>query len=230
MPKVEAWQCAKTGQLFDEAGFRRHMAKKSAQRYFDAKRKALMARARYCLDDLHRQGSFEDIAAWIEDNAKLLFQVQILNNRIAFYRKDVPPKNFSISNIVFRNMVWSDECSNSHSAPIGERTNWERSHKYPISFPGYRGRIDFVMSDNQDCGGSNVFRETGINTGSGGGGGNSYSYEVTLFAADWPMLILNDNTFWVRSQSSKTKVFSGKISPLRKQPPQKRLLLARERV
>lgn len=92
MPKVEAWQCSKTGQLFNTADFRRYLARKAVRKRFLENRMARIARAKYCLDDLHRQTSFEDIAAWIEENAKLLFQVQLLHHRIPFYKQEMPPK------------------------------------------------------------------------------------------------------------------------------------------
>lgn len=229
MPKVEAWLCPKTGLLFNTADYRRHLAHKAATNRFAQRRKAMIARAHYCLDDLHRQTSFVDIAAWIEQNAKLLFQVQIIHGRMGFYRKEVPPKGFAISEVTFRGMVWKDECRITHCAPIGKRTNWGHDKSLPTSYPGYNGHIHFVMDKDGAGGSSDIFRQTGINTGSGGGGGRNFSYEVTLFADDWPMLILNDTELWGRRRSSGLALYEGNVTRLRKLPPQKRLLLAHER-
>jgi len=225
LPKVEAWLCPKTGLLFNTADYRRHLARKAADNRFAERRRAMIARAHYCVEDMRRQTSFTDIAAWIEENAKLLFQVQIIHGRMSFYRKEVAPKDFAITDVEFRNMVWKD-CSVSHCAPLGERTNWGHDKSRPTHFPGYNGHIHFKMSES--AGGSDVFRGTGINTGGGGGGSRSYSYEVTLFAQDWPMLVLNDTEIFGRSRSGPS-IYEGTVSRLRKMPPQKQLLLARER-
>lgn len=129
-------------------------------------------------------------------------------------------------------MIWSDQYSNSHSAPLGKMTNYHHDSNHPSGYPGYRGHISYQMIDDSG-GGSNIFRQTGINTGSGGGGGIKYTYEVTLFAADWPMLVLHDINNWGRRDrlSGALRIYEGgRVIRSRKLPPLKQLLLARERV
>lgn len=85
--------------------------------------------------------------------------------------------------------------SNSHSAPIGGVTNWGRDADRPQGYPGFVGRVSYLVN----CGkftniypGGDAFTGTRIHTGSGGGrfhgDWQAFEYDATLFLQDWPGL------------------------------------------
>ena len=71
--------------------------------------------------------------------------------------------------------------SASHTAPLGKTRNFAD----PEKFLGLRGRIKFTHTGEQNI----DFKPLGICTGSGGGGGGRLSYEVILWAEDFPAMI-----------------------------------------
>jgi hypothetical protein len=192
--RVEVWKCRKTGTLFeDTTDWRRYLTKKAAQKLFLKRRKERRAKAEICVDELRMLGSFEAIEQWLETNYALLFERQIINGNINFWgeKTKTMPKGFALKNVRLLNMTWQDSCSNTHCAPRGKFTNWGGDKKgYPRGFPGYRGRIEFEIGKHYTHS-SDLFRDTGIHTGSGGGGEFS-GYDVTMFAEEWPMLVFND--------------------------------------
>lgn len=194
MPKIEAWECPTTGSLFKhKEDYRRHMAKLAAARRFAANRKLMLAQAEVCVKELHQQKSFKEICQWIEKNYRLLYERQIIIGNFS-NRRNAMPSGFFVKDVSFENMVWSDRCSNSHSAPAGKRTNWGGQHPdVPRGYPGYTGSISFTTSLYGHC---DLFKNTGIHTGSGGGSEQRFRFGVTLFAEEWPMLVLHDKKMW----------------------------------
>lgn len=196
MPKIEAWECPTTGNLFKhKEDYRRHMAKLAAARRFAANRKIMLAQAEVCVKELHQQKSFADICRWIEKNYRLLYERQIIIGNFS-NRRNVMPSDFFVKDVAFENMVWSDMCSNSHSAPAGKKTNWCGSRSgdgVPRGYPGYTGSISFTTSQYGYC---DLFKNTGIHTGSGGGSEKKFRFDVTLFAEEWPMLVMHDDKMW----------------------------------
>lgn len=104
---------------------------------------------------------------------------------------------------------WSDSVSNSHSCPVGGKTNWGGREKgAPHGYPGWTGRVEWIVAwpkawDGHYIG-SDLFAKgtfsTGrqrAHTGTGGGGGMHYNekhgcyvmrhgYDFRIYAADWP--------------------------------------------
>lgn len=97
---------------------------------------------------------------------------------------------------------WSDHVSNSHSCPHDGVTNWGRRGEQPTGYPGWTGRVEYVVQSHRGQlfsypGGSDQWTGTRIHTGGGGGGGHrdqetqylqSFGYQVELFASDWPAM------------------------------------------
>jgi len=92
------------------------------------------------------------------------------------------------------------DVSNSHSAPIGKKTNWsQRDAKLPTSYKGWYGDVTFVYSTDtsresriEDI----VENFPALNTGSGGFIGDLYDgkrayilrYELRLYIDDFPLI------------------------------------------
>jgi len=200
--RIEVWKCARTGALFEEViDYRRHLCKLAAVRQFKRNRIARLAKADEVLHGRLNLRSFEEIAQWLEDNGRLLLERQLVHRAHEFRMRNTKgkiPKDFEFKDITFSEMRWRDHCSNSHSAPKGKKTNWGGKKGIPTGYPGFRGRIRFFLSGYPDSS-SNILDDTAIYTGSGGGGGY-VSYDVTLFAEEWPMLTFllgrSDETFY----------------------------------
>lgn len=185
MPKVEAWHCPHTDKLFlDEMDYRKHLSRLAKKRA--SERKIAKIRAAYwkSIEDFQAASVyFEQIEVWLMANAEILFQHPDNHRRID--HKGRPVACPTISKLKFETMSWSPMCSNSHAAPKGRKTNWGgREPDTPRGYPGWRGRISYHTSDYYAWDSSN-WKAAGIHTGSGGGGHNS-SYEVTVFAEEFP--------------------------------------------
>lgn len=93
------------------------------------------------------------------------------------------------------------DVSNSHSAPIGKKTNWCGRDNGPTSYPGFQGRIrgkwlkngrnmenkvvDSITDALDDSWARGI---AGVNTGTGGGSNKDFEYELKIFLADFPKL------------------------------------------
>lgn len=178
---VKAWQCPATGKLFARKDrYQEHLKTLARARHTDRKRKKHIAATQAKIDELHRCSSIAEIERWLEKNT------QALADRKTPFDK-TPPK------VAFRNVrlrvTWSEHCSNTHSAPIGKKTNWGgRDPDTPRGYPGFVGQIELEDAHNVwDYGFFDLLRVTRIRTGSGSGGRNARA-SVTLWAEDWPNL------------------------------------------
>lgn len=179
---VKAWQCPSTGKLFARKDrYKEHLRTLAKTRHTERKRKKHLAVTQAKIDELHRCSSIAEIERWLEENA------QVLADRKTPHDK-TPPK------VEFRNVklrvVWSENLSNTHSAPpIGKKSNWgSRDKDTPTGYPGFSGHI--VLEDVHtvwDYGFFELLRLTRIHTGTGNGGNKSQAV-VTLWADDWPNL------------------------------------------
>lgn len=130
--------------------------------------------------------TFEELIKWVENNPTIFFD----NSQIRVQGKpDIckeDERNAFEIRILNLELDWQDSVSNTHSCPRNGKTNWSVNKNLPTGYPGWSGRI--VYSQTRIRGyGSEAFRGTGINTGSGGGS-EKYTYDIKLFAADWPNL------------------------------------------
>jgi hypothetical protein len=188
-----AYQCPWTKQLYStKAAYIKHLKNLRTTRMH---RRARENRWQSLGEDLWNQNSFEKIVKWVElhpewflDNAK----------RYGFHsdekRYDRLRDTFSIK-ITYLDLYWSDSVSNSHSCPHNGVTNWGGSHlnrdgsMSPRGYPGWSGRIEFVINHEVPGFGSNLMASSRIHTGTGGSGnGLNYGFSVQFFADDWPGL------------------------------------------
>lgn len=149
------------------------------------------------MQTLWDQPSFEDVIGWLESHQEFLFNNGLERNewRLSKTQKGktvFDPSTFKAT-ISYLSLSWKDKCSNSHRAPHNGRTNWAGKDVFkdgtpvPNGYPGWTGRIEYMVESKFDLGGSDVFDNLRIHTGTGGSGnGVNYGYDVTFFDADWP--------------------------------------------
>ena len=184
---AKAYQCPWTDKVFaTKAAYRKHLSELRENRMHKRARENIRNRK---LDDLINQTSFEDIVNWIETNPEFFFDGVIKFGHSGWATRRAHLREDFWIKITYLDLRWSDSVSNSHSCPRGGVTCWsshEAKDGRPRGYPGWHGRIEFQIS--HDLGfGSDVFRSTGIHTGTGGGGGNNcFGYDVKFFASDWP--------------------------------------------
>ena len=191
MGRVTAWKCVKTGTLFEtERSYRRHLCERRYKQTIQERRDHLLQTAEARVAEVRRMTSFEEIENWLNSNTDALFALaEIKGGAFNAKRWEMARKKRikpTAGNFRLKKMRW-EQIATTHSAPIGRKTTgWG---KEPAErHPGWRGQITFQQSDCV-ASGSDLLRGIGINTGSGGGGGSNYSYEVSLYAEDFPELL-----------------------------------------
>jgi uncharacterized C2H2 Zn-finger protein len=186
-----AFKCPWTDQIFGtKKGYLSHLKVLRANRMHSNIRAKIRQRK---TDEFHNQSSFEAIIDWVEMNPDYFFEIAL---QYSNWRniKESDRSKFWVK-ITYLDITYSNSVSNSHSCPKNGVTNWggKRTLKdgtpAPNGYPGWSGRIEFQVSPDIDISGSDLFKSTGINTGSGGGvRGGKYGYSVEIFESDWPGL------------------------------------------
>lgn len=205
MPKIQVWECPKTGKLFKNfPEYRRHLKKLAKINLHSRKEAKLAANA----EEWFR--NFRSVETSLEQ-----LEERIIENQDSFWAAAKRTKSWSTktrnnNSIVFPKLIgfdrfkltWSDSVSNSHSYPIGGVMNWFGDRELPRGYPGWQGRVEWVIEWPEELDGiyhgSDLFASdyTCLNTGSGGGGSRkdghqSYCYDLKIFEADWPGLKLH---------------------------------------
>jgi hypothetical protein len=204
MSQVLVWKSDADGKLFeDKTKYTKHLRGLARQRN-QARKIAQMEADRESF--IKRMGatvkSIKELEQFIHDNWEWFFANGMKH---ALWMSDPKPKNkHTLVSIKFDNMRWSDSVSNTHSCPRGGVQNWNQSHNrhkglnLPEGYPGWQGTIYFTVDAGttthkvpRECDGygSDYFKDTGINTGSGSGG-SKCQYDMKLFAADFPAMAL----------------------------------------
>jgi hypothetical protein len=183
----KAYKCPWTEDLFaTKKGYVNHLVKLRETRMHKRAKQNIRDKK---FAEFYNQPSLKGIVNWVNTNPEFFFdngyrrawehdRERLLKARDEFWVK-----------ITYLDLTYSECVSNSHNAPRGKSTNWGRRDKnVPGGYPGFAGNIEFQMS--HDIGfGSDLFRGTGINTGSGSGvGEHRYGFDVRLFLEDFPML------------------------------------------
>lgn len=186
--KIEAYQSEYTGEIFKtKSAYYTHVKKykqKELEKEEELKRQKLV-------DDIRHIP--RKISQTIEEFEKKAFDaITILNG-------DNPDKLLLLK---FNDLHFGD-VSNSHSCPIGGKTNWSgRDKDLPTSYKGWNGDITIVYSQtkntdlDRDRVENLVEHFPGINTGSGGYRGDVYNdvkgyvlqYNLKLYLDDFPVI------------------------------------------
>lgn len=147
--------------------------------------------------------SIKDLEDFIAENWEWFFANGMKH---ALWSSDKKPTNkHKLVSISF-DMRWSESVSNSHCCPRDGVQNWDRrvnrekGLNLPEGYPGWTGQIRFTIDAGMSAHkknpyphsgyGSDYFKNTIINTGGGGGGGTKFSYDMSLFASDFPAMTL----------------------------------------
>lgn len=187
MPKVIAWQCEQTEKLFaTQDEYRKHLRKLARERMKERVRLQAERDYKERMAIGMAAQSFRDIATWVEANVPLLY-----TGTSPYQRARKGAECPTITEVRFENMRWVDGVPAMHSAPRGRKEVW-RSEDHPgvpTHHPGWRGRFCYTTTDyyNWD---SSAWKRAGICTG-GGGGGHKSSYDVIIWAEDFPVMVAN---------------------------------------
>ena len=184
---AKAYECPFTGKIYlSKKAYLLHLKKVREEQIRKINR---TKRINAAIVDLNSQPNFDKIIKWIETNS-WFFLANAKRHRDGWYDEDrwPAPEDFWIK-ITCLDVCWSHCVSNSHSAPRDGIQNWGRDTDIPRGYPGWSGWFEFEMSHNLPCFSSDIFRDTGIHTGSGGARGkNGYGYEIRFYDSDWPGL------------------------------------------
>lgn len=193
MPKIVAWECPHTKKLFkDHAKYKKHLAAlardRAAQRKMTKYREERVA---FWAELRSKVACIADIEKALIENWEMLCLNGHTHGGFGRSKNNFNttkwPKLISLKIIEIR---WSNDQSNTHSAPIGFRTNWGgREEGVPRGYPGWHGRILFQVDKDFPSFGSDIFKGIGFDTGAGSGGyDHSYRYEINLWADDFPLM------------------------------------------
>ena len=222
MSQVMVWKSDTDGKLFeDKAKYQKHLRKLANERR-KQRQLAQQAQEREAfLDRMGQVGSFDELNQLIKDNWKWFFLNGYARNLWRSDRKT--EKLHEFVDVRVHNLFWSDHIGNTHSCPRNGVENFCQKEDKPKGYAGWRGRITIKVRPEtrkyrgkeyiKDGWGSDYFGGTLIHTGSGGGGGGeewkSYSYDVTLWAADFPVMAdkVEKQKIW-KHMSGKTVEFA----------------------
>lgn len=205
MSQVLVWKSDADCKLFeDKTKYQKHLRVLATQRAHQRKIQKMEAdRAAF----IERMGntvtSIKHLEEFIAENWEWFFTNGMKHT---LWASDKKPTIKHKLNKIQIDVRWSESVSNTHSCPRDGVQNWsqranrEKGLNLPEGYPGWTGSINFVIDAGMSSHkknpyplsgyGSDYFKDTGINTGGGGGSGRSYSYELRLYAADFPAMAL----------------------------------------
>lgn len=220
MSIVQAYKSDSDGKLFeDKAKYVKHLRKLAAIRLAERRAdKAEKERDQFMIK-MGQVASITELEKFIKDNWKWFFANG--SGRNEWRVKDSSGFHEYVE-VSFSNVFWREDLRNSHSCPRGGVENFNSRADYnqgkPTSYPGWRARMTIKvrppMSKHKkdpymhDGWGSDYFNNTIIHTGTGGGGGakdhKSYAYDVSLWAADFPVMYeIVRKEQWIHSENEK---------------------------
>lgn len=187
--KIQAYKCRFSGKVFENRhDFQRHLEGiRQVQQAGRANRRVLTLFNQEIEVMRNSVYNVNDLEAAIRKNWHLFYRRAWLSR--AFTRKHEILLEKDIPALTALGIIvqYSDCVSNSHHSPHDGVQNWERTNQLPLGYPGWLGSIQLEFSKDGPIGGTDVFRNTPIQTGGGGARGRlGCQYELYLFASDWP--------------------------------------------
>lgn len=210
MSIIQAYKSDTDGKIFeDKKKYQAHLRKLAAIRRQKAKQQQMEQEFDMFMYQMGQVKSIDELNQFIKDNWKMFWQNGAKYEHW-IWRKQGAPDFHEFVDVGLIDMRWGEKISNSHSCPRNGVQNFDTRSEYnkgkPTGYPGWVGRINIKVrppmykhrgKEYLDGWGSSYFEDTIIHTGSGGGGGThdrdgskyiSYSYEVKLWAADFPVM------------------------------------------
>ena len=207
MSIIQAYKSDSDGKLFeDKSKYISHLKKLASVRRAKKQQQKVESEREKFLDIMGQVQSIEDLEKFIKDNWKWFWINASKHNS---WRGKNSIHFHEYVQVYFSNLVWTEKVSNSHSCPRGGVQNFDTRSEHnkdkPTGYPGWSGTVKIKVRPPMtkhggklymlDGWGSYYFADTIINTGSGGGGGGKdcreYSYEVRLYAVDFPVMYEN---------------------------------------
>lgn len=198
MSQILVWKSDFDGKLFeDKSKYQKHLRALAADRRQKKKLEDQAKSRELFLVKMGQVASIDELNQFIKDNWYWFFLNAVSRNS---WRSEKSHGLHEYVDVAVSQVRWNEYMSNSHSRPRKGVENFMRQKDKPQAYPGWRGRINIKvkppMSKHKknpymkDGFGSDYFADTLINTGSGGGGENfkSYSYDVSLWALDFPVM------------------------------------------
>ena len=191
MSQVLVWKSDADGKLFeDRTKYQNHLRKLAAARREVKKQELHVLQREYFLDQMGQVASFDELQQFIVDHWDF-FRYNMLERNSWRKRKTLAKKDDQLISLTLSDLHFVRDLSNSHSSPRKGVRNFDRSSEHnkgkPTSYPGWRGRITYSVTSSTGFG-SDYFDDTPICTGSGGGGDKQLSYDLKLWAADFPVM------------------------------------------
>lgn len=225
MSIIQAFKSDVDGKLFeDKKKYQLHLRKLATVRLVEKKVAQMEARRELFLDKMGQVKSLAELNQFIKDNWRWFWANGAKNEFYRWGRKIEAAPFHEFHEVFIHELYWKEDLSNSHCSPRKGVQNFDTRSDYnkgkPTGYPGWSGRIQIrvkpPMSKHKkdpymhDGWGSSYFDNTTICTGGGGGGGNhkneyvSYSYEVKLWAADFPaMYEAHRKDQWIQEKNAE---------------------------
>lgn len=222
MSQVMVWKSDADGKLFeDKVKYQKHLRKLAAERRRQKQIAQQAVEREAFLDRMGQVASIDELNQFIKDNWQWFFLNGYARNTWRRDRKT--EKLHEFVDVRIHDISWRDRIGNTHSCPRNGVENFMQEGDKPKGYAGWYGRISIKVRPAmekyrgkeylKDGWGSDYFNDTPIKTGSGGGGGGtewkSYSYDVTLWADDFPVMHENHmkKVVW-KHMSGKTVEFA----------------------
>lgn len=201
MSIIQAYKSDSDGKLFeDKKMYVNHLRKLARERARVNKVKKLEEEREMFLDRIGQVKSIKELNEFIKDNWKWFWMNGSIRESWHLGKRKMPDMHDYVD--VTIKAAWREKISNSHNRPRKGVENFRREKDKPDGYPGWYGRIEIKVRPPTykyrgkpymaDGWGSSYFSRTPICTGSGGGGSGdackAYSYELILFAADFPVM------------------------------------------
>ena len=204
MSIVQAYKSDHDGKLFeDKTKYIKHLRSLAAKNLHQKRLKKMAPERVKVLELMGQVRSIDELNQFIKDNWKWFWANGAKHES---WRAAENPGVHEYVDVSISNVRWCEKLRNSHSAPRGGVQNFDTKSPYnqgrPTGYPGWKGRLVIKVRPPMrkyrgkpcmdDGWGSSYFSYTIIHTGSGGGGTGdnckSYEYDVTLWAADFPVM------------------------------------------
>lgn len=188
MSQVLVWKSDEDGKLFeDKTKYQKHLRKLAAERLEAKKIQRLTVERFAFFDKMGQVSSFEELHQFIVDNWSV-FRTNAISNR---YYKKIHKDDDQLLDLKFDVFSFDPHLSNSHSCPQRGIQNFDTRADYnkgkPTGYPGWRGRITYSVTKASSFG-SDYFRDSPICLGTGGGSSQQLSYDLKIWAADFPVI------------------------------------------
>ena len=187
MSIIQAYKSDTDGKVFElKKDYTKHLRKLADKRREVKRMEQHKQNRELFLDKMGQVASFTELEQFIKDN----WQFFRLNAQERNFGRKFKKGDDELISLTLRVDGYRQDCSNSHKCPRKGETNWGGTRDkegIPRSYPGWRARISFSVTCSTSFG-SNYFEGTPIGTGSGGGGDECKSYDLQLWASDFPVI------------------------------------------